>query len=158
MTSDLGMDNVYGYYPTKEKIYIATGIPPIEHEMAHLVEMENDSRIFLKDFGMKSDKGKSNSIFLVACVREIRVRAIQSHLVDKVRDPFHSFICSRPSSWKSDVSKRVPFGRFKNADEWEDWAQDLFDKTVKHWDKDRVECEWNRKAKLLNDWNKNDFI
>lgn len=77
----------YAYIPRKDLILFPVGLPAVEHEIAHMVEMVDLKRVILPDWGLASSLNSSAwknepikmSMLIAAASREARVRAIQTH-------------------------------------------------------------------------------
>ncbi len=144
-------DGLVAYYPAKQFIYMGCNLPMIEHEIAHMVEMNNLSRIFLPDWGMKafcdSDKLTSKELF-AAMARETRVRAIVNILEGNGFKPFNNH-----GSWHHSLLKgHLPFGRFKDDKEVRQWCSDMGLSTYNAWSKERIHHEWMRRIELIRNW------
>jgi hypothetical protein len=170
--TDLEPDKAF--FVKKEGIFIPYAIPAPEHEIAHMCEMQDQSRWLLPDWGLafpqesaeKSkckdpavkffDRYKSPKIFFAAMAREIRVRGIQLHMepeeIDK-KDSTVFHILNNQFAWGGSVLKgHLPFGRFRIAKDVEDWAADLRDKTYKAWNLPRIEHEWGVRLTHMQNW------
>lgn len=147
----LKKDEIIAYYPAKQFIYMGHDLPHIGHEVAHMVEMNNLSRIFLPDWGMKAfnNEGKPSSKELFAAMaRETRVRAIVNVLEGKGFQPFNNH-----STWHNSLLKgHLPFGRFKDVKEVKQWCSDMGLSTYNAWSKERVHHEWMRRVELIRNW------
>lgn len=141
---------VRAYVPRQDVIAIPFVLPTIEHQIGHMVEMKNMKRVLQPDWGLRpfADKwsNPSDKSFYAALAREIRVRAIQSHMDGYKVDR----ILTHPM-W-GEYSIRLPFGKFKSSREVQAWIVDTFDHTRRVWNLDRIRTEWNRKIDYLRDW------
>lgn len=151
------LDDQY-YIPRKDVIIFPCQFMRIEdHDLAHMVEMNNFHRLLKPDWGMKtfSDNSPSNSEFFAALSREIRVRAIS--LVLRRIEKNHkrgdtSYDIFGNSYWEEGAKLRVPFGRFKTFKDVQEWAEHLRDRTLSHWNLDRIESEWFRRMDFISNW------
>jgi len=144
------------YNPTKEKIIIVWFeiFQFVEHEIAHIVEFSDLSRILLPNFGFKSvHKTNNSAVFFRSMAKEIKVRAIQMHLLkkDRVRHPIWESILNH-KQWVDNAQRLIPFGRFKNYQDMEAWENHLRTKTYNAWGLDRIENEWRNRLNYLRDW------
>lgn len=113
---------VVAYRPRKDTILIGCKLPPLAHEIAHMVEMNDFSRLLKDDWGFKNciDGGSPGSFF-AAFARETRVRAIQSYMDG--RPGFNN------DYWFAQAHIRMPFGRFEHKKQVRDWVDGMFEKT-----------------------------
>lgn len=96
------------YIPTKNGIIMPCGMPTIDHEVAHIVEMNDISRIVKPDLGLSMGfkNPNSHSEFFCVVAREVRVRAIQTSMGYKpVRIKDHGAYNRQP---------HLPYGRFQS--------------------------------------------
>ncbi len=137
---------------TKEWIYIPRALPTVEHEIAHAVEMKDQKRWLLPDWGLavepfNRDESKLTARMMFAAMsREIRVRAIELVMLDpKERNDKSSTrynILNNQHAWGEWTKRFTPFGRFKSVKEVEDWVHTMREQTLKAWSLERVEHEW----------------
>jgi hypothetical protein len=146
-------------FVTKTNFHIPHGFPPIEHEIAHMVEMKDPARWTLPDLGMaifpKGDP--SPKMMFAAMAREIRVRAIQLHLIpeDQYSDGNHRTlfnILNNEHAWGGWARTMTPFGRFKNYQDVWDWANGMRERTFNAWNKDRIVHEWKIRLNHIQNW------
>ncbi len=153
----LDLDGQY-YIPRKDFIIFPCQLFQIEdHDLAHMVEMNNFQRLLKPDWGMKtfSDHSPSNKGFFAALSREIRVRTISLILRgrEKDHDPADtSYIIFNNSYWRAESESRIPFGKFKSFKDVQEWAEYLRDTTLSHWSLDRIESEWFRRMDFISNW------
>lgn len=142
-------DNKF-FFITKDFIHIPCGLPVIEHEIAHAVEMTNPNRWTLPDWGLPFGKEWDNSLnggrIYAAISREVRVRAIQEHMAPAGRTIFDNGI------WVDYAKQYLPFGRFKSFADVETWANDLREKTYKAWNLERIRHEWSIRLTHMQHW------
>lgn len=153
---------INAYIPSKDSIVIACRIPPIEHEIAHIVEMNDLSRLLKVDFDMPFIGPKADlfymkkSAYIAGCARETRVRAIQSIIEDN--DDYDSFMEQPLNNVMYNLANRFfdqsyDFEtRFKDTDEFIDWLRNIRIKTMNDWNKDRVVESWNIRMEYLKSW------
>jgi hypothetical protein len=134
---------------TKDVIYMPTDLPTTEHEIAHAVEMTDQKRWLLPDWGLRFGKDWNQKLtpskMFASMSREIRVRAIQLHMVPgELNNKYSSMvnILNNQHAWGSWAKKYTPFGRFKNAQDVKDWVDDLREKTYNAWSLERIKHEW----------------
>jgi hypothetical protein len=142
-----------GYLPTKDCLYLATQLPCISHEIAHMVEA-NEDRALLPDWGLplfvKWERIKTSSI-VAAIARETRVRAIQHHINNRKGKESDISLNENPV-WSNMMLPRLPYGRFRTEYDLVQWVDDLHVKTYVAWSFDRVEVEWNKRTDRMLDW------
>lgn len=143
---------VTAYYPRKDYIYFACDLPTIEHEISHMVEI-NESRTLLPDWGLKTfsnlDK-ETTSAIVAGAAREVRVRAIQAHLFDVKPDKIRT-LADNPA-WPDSMISRCPYGKFKSRTDFVTWIEDLHEKTYKAWNIDKIESIWNNRVEYIFNW------
>lgn len=140
------LNDVVFYKPGKNAIMFPYCLPSVAHEVAHVVEMNNFSRLVQDDFGMKLFFCKpSPQMVFAAASRETRVRAIERHMGET------SYLLHN-NLWKSYCKESCPFGRFKTYSDVEDWYLDLDEKTYKAWSLDRIRHEWEIRLNYIRDW------
>jgi hypothetical protein len=154
------IDNVNG------KIHCPFMLPCVEHEIAHIVEMNDLSRICLPDWGMGKihdgvHKLKTNPKFFFAAVaREIRVRNIQKIIsgddlnmrVGSKKDNAYAAVIKNSYSWIDPAAKFIPFGRFRTMDEFYDWTIHLAETTLKNYSIERIRHEWDVKLNIMREY------
>lgn len=142
----------YFYVPTKKCIYLpVNSIPNLEHELAHMLEMNDFARLTQVDFGFWFNRPitVSASAAIAAMSRESRVRAIQARLINKSLSDCK--ITNNPI-WADDIAAHLPFGRFMMKQDVIDWSDDIAEKTYNAWNVDRIDAEWKRRVDYLLDW------
>jgi hypothetical protein len=128
------------YIPTKKAIFIP-GIFIIRpaHEIAHMVEMNDINRCVKPDWGMTLKHNVNPRLYFSSLAREVRTRAIESIISDeKFTLGSTSFNIFNNPSWRYDMRNNLPFGRFKKENEVQDWVDDIRDRVLKSWSKDRI--------------------
>lgn len=145
-----------GYIPSKDRLLFPCGLPTATHEIAHMVEMKNLNRCLLPDWGMippsKSgdySKWQSKAGFFAALSREIRVRAIERHMVGP-RDTIVNILNN--STWKDMSGERLPFGRFDSMKTLSAWIDNLHQRTYNAWSLDRIRHEWTVRLDHIRHW------
>lgn len=158
INEDAFLDDKF-FFVTKQHIYVPHGIPSIEHEIAHAVEMRNKDRWLLPDwglaFGTKWNDNITPRIMFASMAREIRVRAIQLHMFpDKLNDAQSTAvnILNNEYAWGHWARMMVPFGRFRCYQDVWDWAADLREKTYKAWSLERIAHEWKIRLTHMQEW------
>lgn len=162
--TDIGND-VYNdkmfFVVTKDVIYTPALLPLIEHELSHAVEMRDQSRWCMPDWGMSTqgflnEKTLAASCFFAAMAREVRVRAIQLHMQPICRNDKHSTIYSilnNDYAWGGTcTTKYLPYGRFQNYQQVEAWVHDLREKNYRSWNLDRIRHEWGIRLTHMQNW------
>lgn len=156
---------------TKDIIHIPYILPAVEHEIAHAVEMTDKSRWLLPDWGMKMEPFKSDSLsflpfmkikrltprmMFAAMSREVRVRAIQLHMLpesehNNKKSSLYNILNN--IVWGDWAKEMVPFGRrFKTYQDVNAWVNDLREKTFRAWSKDRIIHEWSIRLNYYQEW------
>lgn len=149
------------FVATKKVIHIPYSLPTAEHEIAHAVEMKNQARWLLPDwglaFGIKNwEINLTPSGFFSSMAREIRVRAIEilinpPHRADTMSTRYN--ILNNKFAWGGDCTKRfLPYGRFRKYEDVESWVHDLREKTWKAWSLARIEHEWMIRLAHIQNW------
>lgn len=134
------------YIPTKNGIIMPTCMPTIDHEIAHIVEMNDITRIVKPDLGLNMGfkNSESHSEFFCVVAREAKVRAIQTSMGYKpIRIKDHGGF---------DVQAHLPYGRFQSYKNFLEWEEHLHTSTVKAWGKDRVMSEWKTRLDYIHNW------
>lgn len=142
----------------KNIIHLPAGLPSVEHEIAHAVEMKDQKRWLLPDWGM-SVKGFTTDFYsltprmmFAGMTREIRVRAIQLHIVNEDSPTSTLKNILNNSVWREWSRTMVPFGRFKNYSDVYNWVGDIHEKTFKQWSQDRIVHEWKIRLNHWQNW------
>lgn len=141
------------YIPKKNLIIIATTLPSITHEISHMVEMNDFSRLIKDDWGLWNNINNPSAKALICSIaREVRVRAIETHI--NTARTSKNLIGNAGGINLSirDLNKLLPYGKFKNQKEIEVWALDMFEKTQKDWNKDRIHFEWSKRIDYIRNW------
>jgi hypothetical protein len=149
---------IQAFVPTKRALYIANGLPNVEHEVAHWLE-SSPERSNLIDWGQSTDNYVSrwaNGGGVVPspkkrirlAVRELNVRAIQWHFRSEKFDPdaeqFTRFIKL--------VQAIVPFGKFKTPDDVREWGHQIVNSTYSQWSEERVRHTFDMRLASLREW------
>lgn len=148
-------DEVF-YFLENKKIYLPYGLAKSPHEISHMVDMNDFSRLVKPDWGMKMGHNERGPNFFYACLaREVRVRAIQHVMTEyasekekkdnTLQNIFKNQCWVPPKSF-------LNFGRFKKFSDVEEWAFDIRDKTIARWSKDRVESEWHKRLEFIQNY------
>jgi len=146
---------------TKEIIHLPCVLPAAEHEIAHAVEMKNQKRWLLPDWGIpfkkfSIDKGLTARMMFTAMAREVRVRAIQLHMMPESEqtNPNSSLtnILRNEHAWGHWAKTMVPFGKFKTYQDVDVWVNDLRERTFKAWSQDRIAHEWKIRLTHMQNW------
>src|SRR5271170_5694175 len=144
---------IAGYYPQKDFVYFAHDLPGIEHEIAHMVEI-NESKMLLPDWGLRIYRleKETPSAIVAGMARESRVRGIQSHFFQHTearRGSRTGNSLSNNGIWSWGLSKHLPYGKFKTVKDIDNWLDDLFEKTREAWCVDKIEALWNKRADIV---------
>lgn len=146
-------DNKGFYFIKDDDIFIPYGLPNIIHEISHFVEINDLNRLTKDDFGFSPIKDgillleKNAKFFFAAAARESRVRGIERSICTK-RDSR----LTQNHYWNNMAAGHMPFGRFNDKTDFVNWSDDLHNKTIKAWSKDRIECEWKVRLDFVHNW------
>lgn len=147
-----------GFFITKKHIYIPYSLPKVEHDLAHLVEMNAPRRWTMPDWGLprfEKDVMPAGQVF-AALSRECRTRAIQLHMetFPSEEAKFKSTSWSQLNNfyWADLVKSVLPFGRFKNYRDVEDWNAMLRERTFKAWSLERIRHAWEVRLNHIQHW------
>lgn len=136
-----------GYFVAKDIILISYGLPPLLHEIAHIIEMSDYTRLTKVDMGMPTDARKmSDKGFLCAIARESRVRAIQSIIGDRPMKLFDN------PSWVAMVKEKQTLGKFKTFKEILEWSDVIYNNALEEWTLDKIKEEWFKKMNFIQNW------
>jgi hypothetical protein len=148
------MDEQKIFFCTKDHVYLPYQLPSIDHEIAHSVEMQDVRRWALPDWGLG---GVPKQCFLetaklphliVGAAREARVRALQ-HILD----PSSQVANALNPHWEDALHRRaVGFGRFKSYQDIQTWLWGIRERTLKDYDRDRIEADWKTRLLHLQHW------
>jgi hypothetical protein len=141
---------------TKTHIHLPWGLPTVEHEISHAVEMKDQSRWLLPDWGMKFGKtwGRKPAGFFAGMAREQRARAISLHLLSSQNEAESSIynLLNNVHGWGDPAKDFLPYGRFKTYQHLQDWVHTIRATTYKAWSKERIEEEWKIRLRAMQDW------
>lgn len=139
-------DRITAYEPNKNHILLAAHVPSISHEIAHMVEMNKFSRLVQDDWGLPNSNllDCKSSFLFAALARETRVRAIESFL--NGRKEFNN------NYWFNVANTHLPFGKFKVLFDIQYWVEDMWERTIKIWSKDRIYTEWVKRVEYIRNW------
>lgn len=136
-----------GYFVAKDIILISYGLPPLLHEIAHIIEMSDYTRLTKVDMGMPMNTRKfSDKGFLCAIARESRVRAIQSIIGDRPTKLFDN------ASWVEMVKEKQTLGKFKTFKEILEWSDVIYNNALEEWTLDKIKEEWFKKMNFIQNW------
>lgn len=147
-----------GFFITKNHIFIPYELPKIEHDLAHLVEMNASRRWTMPDWGLprfEKDNVPPAQVF-AALSRECRTRAIQLHMEtfpsEEVKFKSTEWSQLNNSYWANLVKSVLPFGRFKTYRDVEEWNAMLRERTFKAWSLDRIRHAWEIRLNHIQNW------
>lgn len=151
------VDENKGFFVTKETIYIPYILPAIQHDIAHMLEINDHNRCLIPDWGMPRFDGKiSVRPFFAALAREVRTRAIQTHITvfasEEEKAQSTAYDQFNNSYWKELAEELLPFGRFKNSQDLTSWMAMLRERTHKAWNLDRIHSEWRTRLTCIQNW------
>lgn len=143
--------SVVHYHPCKTGINIYTSaIIKLSHELSHLLEMSDNSRLLKLDFGIPKYFPTTRGGQFKAIAREARARGIQTRLVELAfgHSPLlvqrHCYMLIRPCSF--------PAGRFASEKEVVEWSAHITRSTYEDWSEDKILDTWTQKANYINEW------
>ena len=165
-------DKDVSYLIYDNHIYLPCVFPPVQHEIAHMVEIPLP-RLMLPDWGLsdvsriiyKHPKEKVKTFF-AAFSREIRVRAIQRIITANKEVPLATYVRAMHSEVHPDTSNVSAFDNetwtnaaigymqhdiypIKTKNQLEDWIINLHNKTIKSWSVERIRYEWTRRLNII---------
>lgn len=169
---DLSKSEPVPYYVANDKIFISYNLLAIrlEHQIAHMVEMQDLQRCLLPNWGFKRLDGgapfecriedsklifsKKERVKLIASkehlyralARETRVRSIEK-LMGNVSHP----ILDNPI-WNEMVKYNFPFGKFESLNDVKYWLDSITESTSKIWNLDRIEFEWKIRIDFISNF------
>lgn len=146
------------FVPTKQALYVSNGLPSLSHEISHWLEMMDESRWNLIDWGQGTrtyiaSMHRNSPIAIRRCfrfaIRELRVRSIELYfrsekIVDTSDDCFDRFIRM--------IQGLVPFGRFKTKDDVKTWGHHIINSTFSAWSEERIRHEFDLRLASLRNW------
>lgn len=136
-----------GYGLDKTNIYLALTLPSIDHEIAHMVEMQSPRRWIMNDWGFPKNGQPSDKNLFAACIREIRVRTIQSMIGgDKY------YCLADHQYWGRRINELLPFKQFKDKEDFFNWEMSFVSKTSQSYSLDKIENDWNIRADYILNW------
>lgn len=147
-----------GYFITKNTIHIPYNLPAIQHDIAHLLEMRDCRRWTIPDWGMPRFEKESmpKTCVFAALARETRTRAIQLHLTrfscEEAKLSSFAFNQLNNPYWKKLVISCLPFGRFKEYREVNDWVCYMRERTYQAWSLDRIHFVWMNRLEHIQNW------
>lgn len=138
------------YHPTKDGINIFTSkIIKLSHELSHILEARDNSRLVQIDFGIKKYFPTTQKGQLVAIACEARTRGIQTKLIE-IAFGRHHMLYHRLADTL--VSPPGPIGKFKNNKEVVDWSYNITRSAYNYWSEDKILLAWKEKAMFINNW------
>jgi hypothetical protein len=152
------------YTPTKECIYLTYDLPELTHEIAHMVEMNNFSRLTLVDWGFWLGRNKSIKSWFAAAAREARVRSIECKFYSGASKIKLSTINGETkwgeqksslldnSLWAAYLRDGLPFGRFKTFNDIDMWIKEIEEHTRKVWSLEKIRHEWKIRVEHICNW------
>lgn len=145
-----------GFFITKDCISVPYVLPKVEHDVAHVVELTNMSRLTIPDWGMPRFESDyiPPAAFFAALSREVRTRALQLHIQPECYGVETSTTWNQFANpyWKNMCEKLLPFGRFKTFQDVCTWMGDLRERTYRKWSADRIEHEWKVRLAHIQQW------
>ena len=162
------------YIPTKSEINIgyANGLIRLEHEIAHILEVKDNSKLLKPDFGFYTFNFKDNKTptkkernlpkfshigfnhFIVGVAVESRVLAIESIITgEPLREEVLSKgrLCNDMLSFICDELVKTQT-KFKNTKDVCDWSINIINNTISDWNQDKVMHLWKQKTNYIFNW------
>jgi hypothetical protein len=146
------------YRVLEDRIMIPDGcLIELSHEIAHIIEMNDDRRIVMDDMGFASlsNQGKTHKYWLPALAREAKVRAIEMVMVGEnvTFDPMKmgTFNPLNNKGWHKAIhlAKDANPSKFATDDDVIDWVEQIQRTTIKNWDMDRINSVWAQKVEYI---------
>lgn len=152
-----GVESNKGFIIRDQVIHFNHVLPSLSHEIGHMVEMRDLTRCVKDDWGMMlpSKANKNPKSFLAAMSREIRVRAIELHILGKSSNHnTKNNILTNPfwDRTAQNFLKKNKLGKFNTYQELQDWVFYLRDKTYAAWSQDRIKHEWEVRFNYISNW------
>lgn len=147
-----------GYKVRKRYVQFCTAIPTPYHEIGHMVEMKNFSRLVQDDWGIKHPIpfDRPTPYYFAAMARECRVRGIQSHFdgQETLSQGFKGhWIEGQLKPRQVNVAAHsLPYGRFTSCDDVWNWADSIFQSARKKYDMERIIGEWKKRVEYIRNW------
>ncbi len=131
-------------YYVDDKINLELEASLIFHQLSHIVEMQDNSRLLKNNFGFNMfffrPERLSNNGILKAVAREARVFGIQKHFEKLVNGNF---------SLGLSKLERLPIGKFKSNEDLVEWVKYIQDSTFKKYSQDRIISELKEKLNYI---------
>ena len=151
------------FIPTKEIVYWPYLNPRLSHQIAHMLEMTDETRQIKVDWGLRNcSKFKSPEGLIIATAREVRVRAIENHICAKKSMVFDEkenrwikanlFRLTENKNWMTLLEDILPYGRFKTMQDVKDWINTISETTYKEWNINRIDETWKKRVDVLRNW------
>lgn len=155
------------YFIKNHKICIGYNLICIrlEHQICHMVEMQDLQRCLLPNWGFTSPLSKtiysedpkrkdklirkeqlivSKEHLYRALARETRVRSIEKLISNS------SYLLLNNPIWIDMVKCSLPFGKFTSTSDVGDWLDSITESTSKIWNLDRIEFEWKTRIDYIS--------
>ena len=131
-------------YYVDDKINLELKASSIFHQLSHIVEMQDNSRLLKNNFGFNMfffrPERLSNNGILKAVAREARVFVIQKHFAKLVNVKFSLGLAELG---------RLPLGKFKSNEDLVDWAKYIQDSTFKKYSQEKIIFELTEKLNYI---------
>lgn len=146
---------VVHYQPSKSSgINIFTSnVIKLSHELAHMVETRDDSRLIKDDYGIRKYFPSTHKGQLQAIAREARTRGIQTRMVETAFG--NSTLLVHRVAYLYVQSSNYSVGKFSSKSEVNEWSARITATAYREWTKERVIDIWKRKSEYLNNWLEN---
>jgi hypothetical protein len=137
------------YRPTKDGIQIITSpIIKLSHEMAHFLEVRDDKKLLLHDYGIRKYFPTTLKGRLQAVAREARTRGIQTRLVQIAFGQCQMLYHGGAGTLAEPYSD----SKFKCYKDMVNWSNSILETAYDNWCEDKIVTIWNKKAEYINTW------
>src|SRR5271163_748642 len=117
--SGIKEDMAHTYCTTRNHICVSFGLPTTEHQISHMVEMRDFSRLTKANWGLANySHGTEVKNFFAGLAREVRVRAI-----GRCIPPLYvgeKTLMHNPV-WANMAKRHLPLGRFHSMQDLDAW-------------------------------------
>ncbi len=138
------------YQPTKDGIKLhMSELIKLSHELAHLIEVKDNRRLVLPDYGMPTYFPKTTKGQLQAIAREARVRGIQTRLIEIAFGRYHLLVHQLSHTYLQPFAANHKFGTTQAV---VDWSTSIMERAYQDWTQDKILHDWSHKAEFINHW------
>jgi hypothetical protein len=152
-----------GFEVKKDGVHVSTGFPSANHEIAHWVEMKDENRWLLPNWGIPTKSfihphrfiGGTREGEVAALSREMRVMAIQAHMESFLVEKDPGQMRERMTRWADEAFLKdfqLPFGKLKERQDIRNWAGQIWQTTFNAWNLDRIEFEFKKRIEMVKNF------